>query len=246
MNDEQLLRFSRHILLPEIDVDGQQKLLAAHVLILGLGGLGSPVALYLAAAGVGRFTLVDFDQVDASNLQRQIAHKNNSVGLAKVESAKQSMLELNPFVQIDVLTEKLSESGLAQQLEGVDVLIDCTDRFSSRFTANAASLLSNTPLVTGAAIGFDGQVVVFDRRRSDEPCYGCLYPGGEDEGMSCAQSGVIAPLVGVVGSLQALEALKLLLGIGIENPCRIQFFDARNSVWQSMALTKNKQCPECS
>lgn len=245
MNDEQLLRYSRQIMLPDLDIEGQEKLLAARVLILGLGGLGSPVAMYLAATGVGHLVLVDDDDVDLSNLQRQIVHTTERIGQSKVASAAQIIAQLNPEVQVTCLAQRLDQKSLEQHLAEVDLVLDCTDNFSSRFALNAACVATGTPLVSGAAIRMEGQVAVFDSRRPDSPCYRCLYQDQRDEDLSCSESGVLAPLVGVIGSMQALEALKLLTGFGTDLVGRLLLFDARHAQWRELKLARDPDCPVC-
>lgn len=246
MQDQQLLRYSRQIMLPEVDISGQQALLNARVLIVGMGGLGSPAALYCAAAGVGTLAITDFDEVDLSNLQRQIVHRQSSIGQSKVDSAQQTLNELNPDCQIIPLREKLEGAALAEQIEQADLVLDCSDRFSTRFAINAACVATKTPLVSGAAIQFGGQLAVFDPRQSDSPCYRCLYDDSDDEALRCADNGVISPLVGVIGSLQALEAVKLLSGAGKAAVGQLLIFDALNTQWRSMTLKKDPGCPVCS
>ena len=245
MNDGQLLRYSRQIMLPDVDLDGQEKLLAARVLIVGLGGLGSPVAMYLAAAGVGHLVLADFDAVDLSNLQRQIAHSSTRISQNKAESAAQTLRELNPDIHISVVTERMDGEQLAQQVCEATLVLDCTDNFHTRFAINAACVAHKKPLVSGAAIRLEGQVAVFDLRSDTSPCYGCLYAQGEDE-LSCAANGVLAPLVGVIGSLQALEAIKLLVGFGTSLTGKLQLFDGRHAQWRTLSLPKDSHCPVCS
>ncbi|WFF42700.1 molybdopterin-synthase adenylyltransferase MoeB [Salinicola endophyticus] len=244
MNDEALLRYSRHIMLDEIDIEGQQRLLDAHVLIVGAGGLGSPAALYLASAGVGRLSIADDDHVELSNLQRQIAHTQASLGESKAHSACAAARALNPDCEAVPLTARLSGETLAAAVAEADLVLDCTDRFSSRFAINRACVASRTPLISGAAIRFSGQLAVFDQA-DDSPCYACLYgEQGDDEALSCAESGVIAPLVGVIGSFQALEALKWLSGAG--RPHRgLSTFDALNGEWRHFALPRDPACPVC-
>ncbi|OOV86456.1 MULTISPECIES: HesA/MoeB/ThiF family protein [Oceanospirillales] len=245
MQDQQLLRYSRQIMLPEVDIAGQQALLDARVLIIGMGGLGSPSALYCAAAGIGTLALSDFDEVDLSNLQRQIVHRQNSIGQPKVVSAKTMLNELNPECQIVTLPEKLEGDALQEQVRLADVVLDCSDRFSTRFAINAACVAERTPLVSGAAIRFGGQLAVFDSREESSPCYRCLYDDSDDEAMRCAESGVISPLVGVIGSLQALEAIKLISGAGSSTAGRLLIFDALDTQWRSMSLSKDPACPVC-
>ncbi|MGJ8517148.1 HesA/MoeB/ThiF family protein [Carnimonas bestiolae] len=245
MNDHQLLRYSRHLLLPQIDVEGQQRLLDARVLIVGLGGLGSAAALYLAASGVGALVLADFDRVELSNLQRQIIHNDARIGETKAASAAQSIAALNPGCQVEIIEQRLDDNALAQQVSQVDVVLDCTDRFSSRYAINRACVAHSTPLVSGAAIAFSGQLAVFDLRQPDAPCYACLYgDNGDDEATSCAESGVAAPMVGVIGSWQALEALKLISGAGSATS-GLSLFDGLSGQWRQMAASRDAQCPVC-
>lgn len=245
LNDEQLLRYSRHILLPQIDIAGQQRLLNSTVLIVGLGGLGCPAALYLAAAGLGRLVLNDFDRVELSNLQRQIAHTENSIGLSKAESLKQAVLNLNSSLQVTALPERLDDEALLQQIQQVDAVLDCTDNFAIRHRINAACVSAKKPLVSAAAVGFEAQLSVFDSRHAHSPCYACLYPNTGEEQLSCAENGVLAPLVGVVGALQALETIKLLLGLGRSLMGRLLVFDALTMQWRELGLTRDSGCPVC-
>lgn len=245
MNDEQLLRYSRQIMLPQWDIEGQEKLLASRVLIVGLGGLGCPVAMYLAAAGVGELVLADFDEVDLTNLQRQIAHGEADVGRLKALSAQESLRQLNRTIKVTTISERLDESNLHGVVRQVDVVVDCTDNFTIRHQLNRASVHCGKPLVSGAAIRFEGQVSVFDPRQADAPCYRCLYAQAPDENLSCSESGVIAPLVGVVGSMQALETLKLLAGVGQTLAGKLLMFDALNADWRSLKLPKDPACPVC-
>ncbi len=246
MNDQQLLRYSRQIMLPEVEIAGQQNLLDARVLIIGMGGLGSPVALYLAAAGVGALVVSDFDEVDTSNLQRQIAHGEADVGRLKVDSAKEAIKAINPDCQVITVPDKLTGAQLMQQVILNDLVVDCSDRFSTRFEINRYCVETKTPLVSGAAIQFGGQLAVFDARQEDSPCYRCLYEESDDEELRCAENGVIAPLVGVIGSMQALETIKLLSGAGETAVGRLLAFDGLNSQWRSMKLSKDPECPVCS
>jgi molybdopterin-synthase adenylyltransferase len=245
MNDQQLLRYSRHIMLPEVDLDGQEKLLSATVLVVGLGGLGSPVAMYLAAAGVGHLMLADFDRVDLSNLQRQIAHTTARIGQSKVHSAEQMLRDLNPDTKITCIAEQLTSEKLTEQVAGVTVVVDCSDNFSTRFAINAACVKHKVPLVSGAAIRLEGQVTVFDSRHSASPCYRCLYHEGVDVDLSCAANGVLAPLVGVIGSVQALETIKIILGFGSNLVGRVQIFDASYNQWRELKLMRDLDCPVC-
>ena len=245
MNDEQLLRYSRQIMLPEVDIAGQEKLLAARVLVVGLGGLGSPVAMYLAAAGVGRLVLADFDRVDLSNLQRQIVHSTERIGASKVASAAATLRGLNPGAAVTALEERLSDQHLLREVRAADVVVDCSDNFTTRFALNRACVAQRTPLVSGAAIRLEGQVAVFDSRVEEGGCYRCLYQAGEDENLSCAESGVLAPLVGIVGSVQALETIKLLLGFGEPLRGRLLILDAKTMTWRELKLSRDRQCPVC-
>ncbi|KAA0014736.1 molybdopterin-synthase adenylyltransferase MoeB [Billgrantia pellis] len=247
MNDEALLRYSRQIMLESIDIEGQERLLASRALVVGAGGLGSPVALYLAAAGVGHLTLADADEVELSNLQRQIAHGMKDLGRNKAASAREAALALNPGCDIRVVGEHLADEGLDDVVTGVDLVLDCTDRFSSRYAINAACRRAGIPLVSGAAIRFSGQLAVFDPRDVSSPCYACLYPPGEggDDELRCAENGVVAPLVGLIGSFQALEAVKLLSGAG--TPHRgLSTFDGLSGQWRHYQVPRDPACPVCA
>ncbi|MDP2380031.1 MAG: molybdopterin-synthase adenylyltransferase MoeB [Pseudohongiella sp.] len=246
MNDQQLLRYSRQIMLPAFDVEGQQRLLLATVIIVGLGGLGSPVSMYLAAAGVGHLILVDDDDVDLSNLQRQIVHAEHSVGVSKVQSAATTIKALNQDTRVTAVKQRLDEAALTHLLAtGVDLVIDACDNFNTRFMINQACVTAGVPLVSGAAIRLEGQVAVFDSRRSESPCYQCLYRASDDEQMSCARNGVLAPVVGIIGSMQALEAIKVLTGLGQDLCGRLLLFDAFSSVWRELRLPRDPACPVC-
>ena len=247
MNDQQLLRYSRQIMLPDFDIDGQERLLASKVLVVGLGGLGSPVALYLAAAGVGELWLADHDNVEPSNLQRQIAHGEEDLGRPKSTSAADAIRALNPATRVDAISEKLVGAFLQDAVAAVDLVLDCTDNFRTRFALNAACHAHKTPLVSGAAIRCEGQLLVVDPRREDSPCYRCLYDddGIDDSQLSCSENGVLAPMVGVIGSLQALEAIKLLAGYGEPAVGRLQVFDGKALEWRSLALKRDPSCPVC-
>lgn len=244
MNDEQLLRYSRQIMLPDVDIEGQEKLLSARVLIIGLGGLGSPVAIYLAAAGVGNLVLADFDRVDVTNLQRQIVHTHARVGMNKAVSAAQALRELNPQTAIECVEKVLDAENLIEQVKKADVVVDCTDNFATRFAINAACVKEKVPLVSGAAIRLEGQVAVFDARDEASPCYRCLYEEDSDD-VTCAANGVVAPLVGIIGSIQALEGIKLICGFGTNLAGRLLLLDARHMQWREMKLSKDHQCPVC-
>lgn len=246
LTDQQLLRYSRQIMLGEVDIAGQEALLAAKVLIVGAGGLGAPVALYLAAAGVGELIIADDDHVEVSNLQRQIIHTQARVGQTKVASAKAQLAEINPDVQVQALCERLSPARLDELLPQVQAVVDCSDNFSTRFAINNACVRHKVPLVSGAAIRLEGQLAVFDSRRADSPCYRCLYEEQADENLSCAASGVLAPLVGIIGSAQALETIKLLAGFGDTLSGRIQFYDGKTGQWREMRLPRDPNCPVCA
>ena len=247
MNDQQLLRYSRHILLDEIGIEGQEKLLAAHAVIIGAGGLGSPVALYLASAGVGKITLVDNDDVDLTNLQRQILHNTASVGQSKAESGKQTLHEINPTIDVVALVARANAEQLKVLASSADVVLDCTDNFKTRHAINQACVTAGVPLVSGAAIRMDGQVAVFDTRQPKAPCYACLFPPDKQfEEVQCSVMGVFAPLVGIIGTIQAAEALKLIMGVGTSLSQRLLMLDARTMEWTSIHTTHNPQCPVCS
>jgi len=247
MNDQQLLRYSRHILLPEIGVEGQERLQRAHVLIVGAGGLGCPAALYLAAAGVGRLTLADSDKVDLTNLQRQILYRAEVVGTPKVDAARAALNSVNPEVEIVGLEKRLDSNNAGTLVAGADLVLDCTDNFATRKAINRACVMARKPLVSGAAIRFDAQLTVFDLRRPDSPCYACLFPEeGEVEEVQCSVMGVFAPLTGIVGATQAMEALKLLAGIGASLSGRLLLLDAKNADWRTVRVSKDPACPVCT
>lgn len=245
MNDNQLLRYSRQIMLPQVDISGQQRLLNAKVLIIGVGGLGSPAALYLAAAGVGHLTLYDDDRVDLSNLQRQITHYTSDIGTDKVFSSQQTLKNINPEVEVTAIKARLSGDALLAAVQAADVVLDCSDNFSTRFAVNAACVQLQTPLVSGAAIRFEGQVSVFTPGINDSPCYNCLYRDEGEEMQNCARNGVLAPITGIIGSIQALEAMKLIMGIGKHLAGRLLLLDGLSMEWQTMRLKRNPQCPCC-
>lgn len=247
MNDDQLLRYARHILLDEFGIEGQERLMAARVLIVGAGGLGSPAALYLAAAGVGELVLADDDEVELSNLQRQILHGQDSVGMPKAESGRRRLAALNPEVRVLPLPRRLDDAALLEQAAGADLVLDCCDNFATRHAVNRACVALRKPLVSGAAIRFSGQVSVFDLRRDEAPCYHCLFPEGQDvEELRCATTGVLGPLVGVVGATQAIEALKLLAGMGEPLVGRLLCLDALTMQWQTLRYGRDPGCPVCS
>jgi molybdopterin/thiamine biosynthesis adenylyltransferase len=246
VNDAQLLRYSRHIFLDELGIEGQQKLLASHALIIGAGGLGSPVALYLGSAGVGRITVVDHDTVDATNLQRQIAHTLADIGQPKARSIQQSIAAINPDVQVNVISQRADDESLNDLVEHADVVLDCTDNFATRHAINRACVQHDKPLVSGAAIRFDGQVTVYDPRNAQSPCYACVFPETATlEEAQCATMGVFAPLVGIVGSMQAAEALKLLTGVGQALTGRLLMLDARSMTWSDIKMPRNADCSVC-
>jgi adenylyltransferase/sulfurtransferase len=246
MNDAQLLRYSRHILLDPIGIAGQEKLLAAHALIIGAGGLGSPVALYLAAAGVGRITLADDDVVELTNLQRQIAHDMASLGVNKAQSAAQRMQAMNPDIEVNAVNLRLQGDTLEAAVAQADIVLDCSDNFPTRHAVNRACVRHKKPLVSGAAVRFDGQIAVFDLRDESAPCYACLFPEqASDAEMRCAEFGVFAPLVGVVGAIQAMEALKLLIGTGESLSGRLLLHEALAADWRTLRLKKDPGCEVC-
>ncbi len=244
LNDAELSRYSRQILMPEIDYDGQLTLSQSHAVIFGLGGLGSPASLYLAAAGIGHLTLVDFDAVDDSNLQRQIVHREVNIGQAKVESAKQNLEALNRHIQIDTLAEKLSEQQIANLIAEADIVLDCTDNFVSRFALNRACYQHKKPLVSGAAIRWEGQLSTYDFRKADSPCYQCLYPQDSGQELTCSQNGVLSPVVGMVGSMQAIEAVKALLNLPTLTG-KLMIIDAYSMMIRTLNLKKDENCRHC-
>lgn len=246
MNDNQLLRYSRHILLPQIDYAGQEKLTQSHALIVGAGGLGAPVALYLAAAGVGKLTICDFDDVDLTNLQRQIIHTTASVGINKALSAQQTIYEINPEVQVHTVQKRSTKAELEMLVANADVVIDCSDNFATRYALNRICFELRKPLVSGAAVRFEGQITVYDFRNKETPCYHCLFPdAGEDQDMRCASNGVFSPLVGMIGTTQAAEALKLLMGIGDSLQGRLLLLDALAMEWRTIKLARDPKCSVC-
>ena len=246
MTDDQLLRYSRHVLLPEIGLDGQERLGNARALIIGAGGLGSPAAYYLASAGIGTLILADGDTVDLTNLQRQILHRTESIGHAKALSGQYTLRGINPECQVVALTERLEGERLKQEIARVDVVLDCSDNFATRHAANRACVAARKPLVSGAAIRFDGQVAVFDSRQENAPCYNCLFPEGDDvEEVRCAVMGVFAPLTGIIGSVQAAEALKLLIGCGNSLAGRLLLLDGLAMEWRSIKVPRDPGCAVC-
>lgn len=246
MNDQDLLRYSRQIMLPAIDFEGQQTLLSAHVVILGLGGLGSPAALYLASAGVGQLTLCDFDHVDLSNLQRQILHNDNNIGQAKTDSAIESLSAINATINLNSINHKLDVQEMTSLFKNADLVLDCTDNFDTRFAINQASVASKTPLVSAAAIRFEGQITCFIPNDPKSPCYRCLYDdNGSDAAELCSENGVLAPVVGILGTMQALEAIKILCRVGESLSGRLMLFDAMTMEWRSLKIKPDPKCPVC-
>ncbi|MEZ5651323.1 MAG: HesA/MoeB/ThiF family protein [Burkholderiaceae bacterium] len=246
MNDDQLLRYSRHILLDDMGEPVQERLLAARALIVGAGGLGSPVALYLASAGIGHLVLADDDTVDATNLQRQILHGTAQIGRAKAQSGRDRMLSINPEITVTALTERLAGDSLAREVAAADVVLDCSDNFATRHAVNRACVANRVPLVSGAAIRFDGQLAVFDARDARSPCYHCLFPEAQDvEEVRCATMGVFAPLTGIIGTLQAAEAIKLAGGFAKAAVGRLILLDARDLSWNTVAVPRDPECAVC-
>ncbi|MEX0385454.1 HesA/MoeB/ThiF family protein [Spiribacter onubensis] len=244
MNDDQLIRYSRQIMVPGLDLAGQEQLLASRALVVGLGGLGSPVALYLAAAGLGHLVLADFDRVELTNLQRQIIHGTDDLGHLKTDSARDRIAALNPEVTVDTLAERLTTDHLVTVVQAVDIVIDGSDNFATRFAVNAACVAAGRPLVSGAVIGMDGQVAVF-RPDQGGPCYRCVYADTGEEAQSCSETGVLGPLTGVIGSLQAVEAVKVVTGLGESLAGRLLVVDALTQQWRRLSLRRDPQCPVC-
>jgi len=245
MNDDQLLRYSRQIMLPALEYEGQQKLLDSRVLIIGMGGLGAPVSMYLAAAGVGHMVIVDFDVVDLSNLQRQIIHTTNTIGQPKTDSAWTALNAINPDIRIDAINELLEGDALLEQVKKADVVVDASDNFNTRFALNRVCRATVTPLVSGAAIRMEGQVSVFSGQ-PDDPCYRCLYPEEGQVGDSCSENGVLAPVVGIIGSIQATETIKVLSNIGSTLVGKLMILDALHMQWRTLKLKPDPRCPVCN
>lgn len=246
LGDAQLLRYSRHILLADVDVAGQQKLLASRVLVIGLGGLGSPAAMYLAASGIGHLTIADGDSVDLTNLQRQVVHTTASVGTPKTESALRTLRSLNPEIEIVPVAERLDAASLRREIERADVVLDATDNFATRYAINRACVEARKPLVSGAVVRMEGQVSVFRADRSGSPCYACLFKEGDGPDEPCSQLGVLAPVAGIVGCIQATETIKLLIDIGERLEGKLLLLDARHMEWRTMTLRRDPACPVCS
>jgi molybdopterin/thiamine biosynthesis adenylyltransferase len=246
VQDAQLLRYSRHLLLEEFGVEAQQRLLSSHALVVGAGGLGCPAALYLASSGIGKLTIADGDKVDATNLQRQILYRDKSVGTLKAESASTALREVNPEIQVVALPTRIEGAALDELVETADIVLDCTDNFATRHALNRACVRHSKPLVSGAAIRFDGQLAVFDLRRKGAPCYACLFPeSAEAEDVACAVMGVFSPLTGTIGALQAAETIKVLCSVGETLDGRLQLFDALNAEWRTVRVPKDAACPVC-
>ncbi len=246
MNDEDLLRYARHILLNDFGIEGQERLLASRVLIVGVGGLGSPVAMYLASAGVGTLLLADHDTVEISNLQRQIIHTSDRLGMLKAESGRRAIHALNPSTRVETLLNRMDDASLSQAIAQVDLVVDCTDNFSTRHAINRACVHHRVPLVSGAAVRFDGQISVFDPRNEASPCYHCLFPEAQDvEAVNCATMGVFAPLVGIIGTMQAAEAIKVLTLTGSPLVGRLLILDALDMRWHSVKVKRDPGCPVC-
>ena len=246
MNDAQLLRYSRQILLPQIDIGGQERLLAARALIIGAGGLGSPAAMYLAAAGVGHIVITDPDSVELSNLQRQLLHHDSDIGRNKADSAADSLKQVNPGIRVSPVAAALQGDALHEEVGRADIVLDCSDNFATRFAVNHACVTHRTPLVSGAAIRMEGQLAVFDSRRENSPCYHCLYKEGEEADQTCSDNGVLSPLVGIIGSLQALEAIKVIAAVGETLAGRLLVFDGFTHEWRTLILKKDPACSVCS
>lgn len=245
MDNNQLLRYSRQILLPQVGVEGQERLLQAKVLIIGMGGLGSPAAMYLAAAGIGHLFISDFDKVDLSNLQRQIIHRTADIGRYKVDSARDTLLALNPLITVTPLYQQWDNTNLSVQVAEVDVVLDCSDNLPTRLAINQACVQTQTPLVSGSAIRWEGQISVFRNNLPESPCYNCLYSHQTIPAATCSQTGILAPIVGIIGSLQALEAMKLIMAVGEVLMGKLLFLDALKMEWYTVKLTKNPHCPIC-
>jgi molybdopterin/thiamine biosynthesis adenylyltransferase len=247
MKDNQLLRYSRHILLPEIEYSGQEKLLKSHCLVIGAGGLGSPVSIYLASSGIGKITICDFDDVDISNLQRQILHSDESIGTNKALSARKFLNKVNPEIIITPIEKKLNIEQMSDIAKEVDVIIDCSDNFETRYALNKIAFCLKKPLISGAAIKFDGQISVFDFREKSSPCYECLFPDtNNEEELRCADHGVFSPMVGIIGSTQAAEAIKIILDVGVSLMGRLLLLDSKDMTWKTIKIVKDKGCKVCS
>ena len=245
LSDNEILRYSRHLLLEEVGESGQKALKKARVLIIGLGGLGSPAAIYLGAAGVGSLVVADFDVLEVSNLQRQIAYQSSDIGENKAALIKQRLAELNPEIRVRTVTRKMDQAQLMMELMMVDLVLDCTDNMASRQMINAACVKARVPLIVGAAIRFEGQLMFFDHTQADSACYHCLFPGSEEETLNCSNSGVLGPVVGTIGTMQALEAIKQLLGFPSALTNKLKLFDGKTLNWQTFTISKDPQCSVC-
>ena len=246
MNDQELLRYSKQVMLPQIEIEGQQKIMDSTMLIIGMGGLGSPTALYLAASGVGHIIIADFDQVELSNLQRQIIHGTSDIGDDKVNSAKAKMLEINPNIKVTIANEIVHDDNLASLIKDVDIVLDGTDNFESRFEINKACVEFQKPLVSAAVIRLEGQISVFKGYEKDQPCYQCLYSEEGNENESCVQNGVLAPVAGLVGTIQALQAIKVLLGLGDQLCGTLLLVDGLDLSFRKVKIGKDLKCPICN
>ena len=246
LSDDELLRYSRQILMPKFDIAGQEKLKAARVLVIGAGGLGCPVALYLGAAGVGELTLVDDDDIELANLQRQIGFEQGQLAQSKAEALADRVRRINPMISVNAMNQRLEGEALTRQVTGVSLVVDCSDNFNTRFALNRACLAARVPLISGAAIRGEGQLSVFDSRLESSPCYHCLYPEQGNEDLTCSEAGVIAPLVGMIGSAQAMEAIKVLSGVGRPLVGRLLILDAWEMQWREMKLARDPECPACA
>lgn len=246
MNHQQLLRYSRQILLPRVDLEGQEKLLESSVLIIGAGGLGCPAAMYLAAAGVGKLVIVDDDDVELSNLQRQIGHTTGDIGRSKTSSLVETLQALNPDCHAGAVNARMDEQSLHSHIEAADLVLDCTDNYASRYAINRACVVTHTSLVSGAAIRFEGQLLVYDPNDPDSACYQCLYPDHGEEEQTCSENGVLSPVVGIIGSMQAVEAIKMLLSIGRSLSGRLLLMDAMDMSWREVRVPRDPSCPACS
>jgi len=246
MEDQELLRYSKQIMLPQVDVEGQQKIMDSTVLIIGMGGLGSPTALYLAAAGVGHIVIADFDQVELSNLQRQIIHQTKDIGDDKVNSAKNKMIELNPEIKVTIANELIHTDNLSDLIQGVDIVLDGTDNFESRFEINKVCVENKKPLISAAVVRFEGQVSVFKGHEKDQPCYQCLYSEEGEENESCIDNGVLAPVAGLIGTIQALQAIKVILNLGDQLSGSLLLVDALDLSFRKVKIVKDSKCPICN
>ncbi|SIT39798.1 Molybdopterin-synthase adenylyltransferase [Paraburkholderia piptadeniae] len=246
MNDDQLLRYSRHILVDELGIEAQQSFLDAHAIVVGAGGLGSPAAMYLAASGVGKLTLVDADTVDLTNLQRQILHVTKSVGRLKVESGRDAIAQLNPDIDVNAVAERVDDAWLDRTVPQATVVLDCTDNFATRHAINRACVAHGVPLVSGAALRFDGQISTFDFRNDESPCYACVFPEDQPfEEVACSTMGVFAPTVGIIGAMQAAEALRVIAGVGEPLVGRLMMLDSLRMEWSTMRIARQQDCPVC-